>query len=90
MSSERLHIPALDDEPAITGMIADALGGGVSTLFLETVAVRHPAVRRVLMSGSPHREWHSILDRGVVVATLAKPFDLNQLWAVIHPINEAR
>jgi DNA-binding NtrC family response regulator len=60
------------------------IGRGVSTEFLETMAVRHPELRRVLMSGSPSAEWQGMLDRGVVGAALAKPFDLNQLWAVLR------
>src|ERR1700744_4339856 len=66
------------------------LDGASSTAFLESVAVHHPALRRVLMTGTSNAEWRDMLDRGVVVSALSKPFDLNQLWAVIAPTNEAR
>jgi two-component system, cell cycle response regulator CpdR len=56
----------------------------VSTAFLETVAARRPALRRVLISGSPNHEWQGMLERGVVVAALSKPFESNELWAVIR------
>ncbi|MCU1278009.1 MAG: hypothetical protein JWM53_1555 [bacterium] len=58
--------------------------GVVSTAFLDTVAARHPALRRVLMSGCPTHEWQGMLDRSVVVAALSKPFELTELWAVIR------
>ena len=60
------------------------IDGLPSTLFLEAVALRHPSLRCVLMTGSPRHEWNGMLVRGVVVAALSKPFDLNQLRAVIR------
>lgn len=64
--------------------LCDYLVDGVaSTAFLTSVAARHPGLRRVLMSGSPLRDWREMLARGVVVAALAKPFTLDELCAVI-------
>ena len=114
----KLRVLILDDDPAITELLADLLAsdcavtianqidaamaaldidgtdlllcdyrldGAPSTGFLEAVALRYPTVRRVLMTGSPSREWQPILDRGLVVAALIKPFGLNQLWALLRP-----
>lgn len=59
------------------------IDGVASTAFLETTAERFPALRRILMTGSPRREWQDLLSRGVVGAVLTKPFELSQLWSAI-------
>jgi DNA-binding NtrC family response regulator len=62
------------------------LAGVASRPFLEEVAARQPSLHRILMTGSPPREWQQLVDRGVVSSTLIKPFLLGELWAVIDSV----
>jgi len=66
------------------------LAGVPSRPFLEELAASQPSLLRVLMSGSPPREWQDLVDRGLVSSTLIKPFLLSELWALIDSLAEQR
>jgi DNA-binding response OmpR family regulator len=56
-------------------LVADYHVGLTSSgLLLATVRQNFPGVRRLLVSSSPAREWSYLVDRGLVHATLMKPF----------------
>jgi DNA-binding NtrC family response regulator len=59
--------------------------GVASSAFLACVAACHPRLRRVLMTGSPLREWEVMLTLGVVAVALRKPFTIEQLSAALRP-----
>jgi len=117
MGATRLHVLVVDDDPGITGLFADILGGSCDVLiahdvaaaraavarrppdvllcdyrldgttsaaFLAEVAATAPETRRVLVTGSPIGDWRGLAEDGLVVAVLRQPFELADLWRLIH------